>query len=85
MPNKCKDCEEMIVISDPDPYDWFCDDDCAMVCKLVKADSTTLENARHNKSRHAADYSVHKVISCALRPYELHRVKKPDWCPLDNS
>jgi hypothetical protein len=32
---KCTDCPEHKVIIDPDPYDWFCDDDEAIVCTLT--------------------------------------------------
>jgi Fe-S-cluster containining protein len=29
----CIDCPSHEVLSDPDPYDWFCDDDVNVVCK----------------------------------------------------
>jgi hypothetical protein len=30
----CIDCSSHEVIRDPDPDDWFCDDDVAVVCNL---------------------------------------------------
>jgi len=31
--SNCTECPEHKVLSDPDPYDWFCDDDVKVVCK----------------------------------------------------
>ena len=30
--NSCLDCSQHQVMPDPDPYDWFCDDDVKVVC-----------------------------------------------------
>jgi len=32
--NNCIDCMEHEILNDPDPYDWFCDDDVKVICKL---------------------------------------------------
>src|SRR4051812_3276113 len=32
----CIGCKHHEVIADPDPHDWFCDDDVAVVCTLKK-------------------------------------------------
>jgi len=29
----CMDCQYHKVLSDPDPHDWFCDDDEKVVCE----------------------------------------------------
>jgi hypothetical protein len=29
---KCQDCVFHKVVSDPDPHDWFCQDDVAVIC-----------------------------------------------------
>ena len=34
----CLDCPHHKVIADPDPDDWFNDDDCATVCTKMKND-----------------------------------------------
>lgn len=36
----CTFCKEHEVLPDPDPYDWFCDDDVKVVCKRAKRDVT---------------------------------------------
>jgi len=57
---KCVDCKYSEIKADPDPDDWFCQDDQKIVCMA--------EN--------------HRVIDCALRPYQTKNVESPDWCPL---
>lgn len=36
----CIDCPNHIVLPDPDPYDWFCDDDVKVVCTKAKRQIT---------------------------------------------
>jgi hypothetical protein len=73
----CLDCPYHRVINDPDPDDWFCDDDQAIVC--IK-----MQNPKQKpSSRHASDRSVHRVVMCAIRPYNLRKEgDAPSWCPL---
>jgi hypothetical protein len=33
---KCIDCRKCHTFTDPDPHDWFCDDNQAMVCTATK-------------------------------------------------
>lgn len=33
---KCTKCPEHQILSDPDLFDWFCDDDVKVVCKATK-------------------------------------------------
>ena len=33
----CIDCSNHVVLPDPDPNDWFCDDDVKVVCRHEKA------------------------------------------------
>ena len=37
----CIDCPECTILPDPDPNDWFCDDDVKVVCKVKKNKSIT--------------------------------------------
>jgi len=30
----CIDCANHAVFADPDPNDWFCDDDCKVICTI---------------------------------------------------
>lgn len=77
MPTNCMDCKHHLVIPDPDPNDSFCDDDKAIVCSLEK-------NPRQNlRSIHRADHSEYRIISVAVRPYNLRKEDEtPAWCPL---
>ena len=36
----CMDCSENRVLPDPDPNDWFCDDDEKVVCRLANKEIT---------------------------------------------
>lgn len=75
--NNCIECVNHRVINDPDPHDWFCDDDMAVVCSITKNDK------RDAKSEYASDKSEFKVIACSVRPYNLTKESKiPEWCPL---
>lgn len=34
IPDNCADCPHHMVLPDPDPLDWFCDDDVKVQCEL---------------------------------------------------
>lgn len=72
----CIDCNSHSIINDPDPNDWFCDDDKAIVC-------TNVNNPKRDvNSSHASDRQEYRVVMCAIRPYNLRKESKvPDWCP----
>lgn len=36
----CIDCKDHEILPDPDPHDWFCDDDVKVVCKIIKKNIT---------------------------------------------
>lgn len=33
---KCTQCPHCTILPDPDPYDWFCDDDVKLFCEKLK-------------------------------------------------
>ena len=71
----CIECPNHIVVADPDPSDWFCYDDVAVLCKkLANSNPGHPANARFDN----------KPVTVACRPH--HTVKEttppPDWCPL---
>ena len=69
-------CKNHEVMRDPDPDDWFCDDDCAVVCKLTK------NKRRKIGSRYLSERSEFKIVTCACRPYNLKKETEiPNWCP----
>ena len=75
---RCCSCAKHLVIPDPDPDDWFNDDDCAIVCTIVPNDKQICN------SKYLADRSEFKQVSSSLRPYEASDVARPKWCPLSD-
>lgn len=74
--SNCMECSAHRVISDPDPHDWFCDDDKAVVC------TETPNDKRDRTSEYSSDHSAYKVIQCGIRPYRLEKETSiPSWCP----
>jgi hypothetical protein len=74
----CTQCKMHEIIPDPDPNDWFCDDDVAVVCKLTEG------NPQHDpNSRYMADrQNVHRCITRSCRPYNTAKETLiPNWCP----
>jgi hypothetical protein len=70
LPVSCMKCPHHKVVRDPDPDDWFCDDDCAVLCTL---------EAPPKKSRFE-----HQAVTTACRPYntEKETTPVPNWCQL---
>jgi hypothetical protein len=76
-PSNCLDCPFHKVIADPDPHDWFNDDDQAVVCRKVNNDSIDLN------SKYVADRQAFKTVTVSCRPYNLRKESNtPKWCPL---
>ena len=73
----CLDCKHHALVPDPDPDDWFCDDDEAVLCK------ETPNPTRDVKSKWASDRQPFRAVTRSSRPYQTRRDSKvPDWCPL---
>lgn len=74
----CLDCPKHAIINDPDPHDWFCSDDVAVVCQ------GTLNQARDTQSKYMADHSEYRPVTVSCRPYNTRNESNtPDWCPLN--
>lgn len=76
--SSCLECPFHRVIGDPDPDDWFNDDDKAIVC-------TKKSNQKLNiNSRYASDRQMYAVVESSMRPTELKKenVEIPKWCPI---
>ncbi len=72
----CISCKYHLVIADPDPNDWFCDDDVAVVCKNTKNDDQNLDSV------YLSDRHVFKSITRSCRPHKIEKETKiPKWCP----
>lgn len=46
----CMDCPNHNVLPDPDPYDWFCDDDEKVVCEKINK-TITVSCRPYNKRK----------------------------------
>jgi len=76
MPESCIECSSHQVIPDPDPDDWFCDDDVAVICTKVYNPN------RDMTSKYKADKSEHRTITVSCRPQNIKKETKiPPWCP----
>lgn len=76
-PENCLDCPKHAVLPDPDPDDWFCDDDKAVACTLAG------NPERDQKSRYLASRNPHRLVTVSCRPYRLRdESSRPNWCPL---
>jgi hypothetical protein len=72
----CIDCNEHRVIKDPDPNDWFCDDDVAVVCTLMGNTKRDLD------SKYLAERNEFRCITVGCRPYNIKKeTVVPEWCP----
>jgi hypothetical protein len=73
----CIDCPHHKVIPDPDPTDWFNDDDVAVVCTKTK-------NPKQKQSSDSvAERQGFRIITQMCRPYQTKQESKtPSWCPL---
>jgi hypothetical protein len=72
----CLECPNHKVIRDPDPDDWFNDDDMAVIC--LKERQTP-----DPKSRYVSDSQPYRCITKSCRPYNLDKETYiPNWCPL---
>lgn len=48
-PANCMDCKYHQVLPDPDPDDWFCDDDEKVICTLAKRNVTVACRPHHKR------------------------------------
>lgn len=75
----CIDCPNHEVVSDPDPYDSFCSDDVAVLCKA---------SANTDRGTHWASGYLwpHRAITSSCRPYRTrNECEVPEWCPLEEA
>jgi len=74
--DNCIDCGAHIIEPDPDPTDWFCDDDVKVRC--TKAHNQTPQLHSSGQTMVGEPY-----ITVACRPYRTrHECSVPDWCPI---
>lgn len=67
--SNCIDCPHHLVAPDPDPKDWFNDDDVAVLCTITPR----LETSRFKN----------RAITSSCRPYNIRKESNtPNWCPL---
>lgn len=80
LPESRIDCPHHRVILDPDPYDWFCDDDVVVVC----THPLTPRQEPQPSSSFAAKRQAFKPATVGCRPYRTREetTPVPTWCPL---
>ena len=83
----CLDCPAHRVISDPDPLDWFCDDDLAVYCDHMRKSEEQKERENLSLINYNAYYATREYdkffITWSCRPYNLRKeCIVPDCCPL---
>lgn len=76
IPEYCSKCLAAICVNDPDPDDWFNDDDKAILCSLMPPRDDQFLSQAGIKFNHA-------LVLSALRPTEFNTFKRPNWCPLN--
>lgn len=73
----CLDCKHCVVVSDPDKFDWFCDDDEAVLCGLSPNETSETYWASGKPMEH-------RPITKSCRPYNKRKESEtPSWCPKD--
>ena len=65
--DNCMDCPHHLVRPDPDPDDWYCDDDEKVVCTQFQTKEGTV------RAIACACRPYRKRAECEI----------PDWCPLN--
>lgn len=74
--DNCIDCPHHKIVPDPDPTDWFCDDDVAVLC-------TKSENTTKGKAWKSGEVWPHQAVTTSCRPYGTKdESERPTWCPL---
>lgn len=72
----CIDCPNHEVVHDPDPYDSFNMDDCAVICKITPSITKDSQYWWQRKW-------VGRHVTWACRPYNARKESSvPSWCPL---
>lgn len=83
--DNCMDCPHHVVVPDPDPNDWFCDDDEAVLCRLTKSEGEHPDGRAQAPAAGGANWP-RRTVTVSCRPYQKRELcKVPDWCPLIQS
>ena len=76
----CIECPFHKIIPDPDPDDWFCDDDIAVICTLKRKNTDEIDS----NSKWLSNRQEFKTVTLSCRPFKNQLEKEtkiPDWCP----
>lgn len=69
---RCASCDRCRIIPDPDPFDWFCDDDEAVYCTEVK------DYIARGLRPYEVDKVSVKVSRCPLMTKKMREEKKEE-------
>jgi hypothetical protein len=70
--DNCAKCPHQEVLPDPDPFDWFCDDDVKVKCNL-------------SRSAYEGNERKEPYITVGCRPFNVgnkYETSIPNWCPV---
>lgn len=71
----CSQCPHYGTAADPEPNDWFCDDEQYGFCKITPNDARTPD------SNYVSD-PMFKTLYKSRRPCEVGKLPVPEWCPM---
>lgn len=77
----CVQCPFHLIIPDPDPDDWFEDDDEALVCTHPECEVEYTEIQKQYYTERGL-LKMGRVIESGNRPYQTSKVTIPCFCPL---
>ena len=74
----CIDCDQHLIVNDPDPHDSFNEDDLAVLCKCTP--NTIIDDiSTYYSGNRPMEY---RAITVSCRPYNKRKeCQIPDWCP----
>ena len=74
--SNCVDCPNHKVVNDPDPTDWFCDDDVAVLCSLQS-------NMSKRTYWASGAFYEYEPITVSCRPHYIRKeCITPPGCPI---
>ena len=78
----CIQCQFHKRVADPDPDDWFNDDDEALLCTHPGCPVNDYTDLQREYYKKRGWIGKGRVITCAERPYNINKEKIPSYCPL---
>ena len=78
----CIQCPFHKRVPDPDPDDWFNDDDETLLCTHPRCPVDDYTNRQREYYKKRGWIGEGRVITSGERPYHINKEKVPSYCPL---